>query len=225
MYPLHVPAVVEKISDDPLFSDPLRNRTQEQSVPPFPCVGPPLPCPILPGRGSSRVHYVGYTLAEPSSFLSCCESPCRSLHKFRFLARTISQPRTRAVQPEKRSHGTCLAIAQGEIHDRSLFGRCYRFVPQIQLRISIQHVLIGIVSCVPLTLRLFFLHGFYAATAGSKTPQHRTALKKALLCHSSQKNTLAGQGKSTQRNVTLGQCLLFLVQIARCPSIDGKYSL
>jgi len=162
----------------PLFRPP-RHRTQEQNVPPLPFVGPPLPCPILPGRGSSRVHYESYALAMPSHLPSCCGSPCRSLHKLRSLARTPSQPRTRAVQPKKRLHGTCLAMATGEIPDRSLFCRCYRSGAQIQWRISFQCVLIGIVSCVPLTSRLFFLHGFYAASTGTKTPWHRTALKKS----------------------------------------------
>lgn len=150
------------------FFRPPRHRTQEQNVPPFPTVGPPLPCPILPGRGSSRVHYENYALALPSLLPSCCGSPVRSLHKFRSLARTLSQPRTRAIQPEKGLHGTCLAMATGEIPDRSLIGRCYRFGPQIQLRIPIQRVLIGIASCVPLTSGLFFLHGFILLLQGQK---------------------------------------------------------
>jgi len=102
-----------------------------------------------------------YALALPSLLPSCCGSPVRSLHKFRSLARTLSQPRTRAIQPEKGLHGTCLAMATGEIPDRSLIGRCYRFGPQIQLRIPIQRVLIGIASCVPLTSGYFFCTVLY----------------------------------------------------------------
>ena len=138
------------------FPDPLVAAYKSKTFLHSPSWDHPSPCPILPGRGSSRVRSVSYALALPALLPSCCGSPCRSLHKFRSLAQTPSQPRTRAAQPGKRLHGTCLATAQGEIHHRSLSGPGYRSGQQIQWRISFQRFLIGIVSCVPLTSRLFF---------------------------------------------------------------------
>lgn len=100
MHHPHVPAVVGKNS-----RSPMKNRT----LPFFPTPS----APRARAKRSSFVHFVSYALAPSWSFPSCCGSPCRSLHKFRSLAWTPSQPRTRAAQPKKGCTALALPLPKG----------------------------------------------------------------------------------------------------------------
>jgi len=96
------------------------HRTQEQNVPPFPTVGthPYLPYPSR--RGSLTVHYEIMHLPALTFCQAAAEVPGPLAPINPFLDPGPSHSRaTRAIQPRRGLHGTCLAMATGEIPDRS----------------------------------------------------------------------------------------------------------